>query len=217
MNKNKILEALKKLKEQKKRNFEQQIDFIINFQELDLKKPENQLNFFVTLPFKPGKEKKVAGFVDVDLVEDAKKYLDFYLTPEQFQEYAKDKKKIKKLAEEYDFFIAQGNLMKDIAANFGRVLGSRGKMPDPKGGMIVPPKGGNLKDIVSRLRRTVRVRVRNTPNYQTRIGSESQKEEEVVENVNHLFEQIVSHLPSEVKNVKSVFLKTTMGKPERLM
>ncbi len=217
MNKEKIVNVLKKLKEQKKRNFEQQIDFIINFKELDLKKPENQLNFFVTLPFSPGKEKKIAGFVDVDLVEDAKKYLDFYLTPEQFQEYAKDKKKIKKLAEEYDFFVAQGNLMKDIAANFGRVLGSRGKMPDPKGGMIVPPKGGNLKDIVSRLKKTVRVRVRTTPTFQTRIGSEKQDENEVAENVKHLFDQIVSHLPSEEKNVKSVFLKTTMGSPERLM
>ncbi len=209
MNKEKVLEAIKKLKEQKKRNFEQQIDFIINFQELDLKKPENQLNFFVTLPFKPGKEKKIAGFVDVDIVEDAKKYLDFFLTSDQFQEYAKDKKKIKKLAEEYDFFVAQGNLMKDIAANFGRVLGSRGKMPDPK--------GGNLKDIVSRLRKTVRVRVRNTPNFQTRIGSEKQDEIEVFENVKHLYDQIVSNLPFEGKNIKSIFLKTTMGSPERLM
>jgi large subunit ribosomal protein L1 len=84
------------------------------------------VDFFLTLPNVPGKPKKVSGFVDTELIDEAKQNLEFYLTPDKFRDY-KDKKAAKKLANDYDYFIAQATLMKDIAASFGRILGSRGK------------------------------------------------------------------------------------------
>lgn len=212
-----IKKALSKAKEQgKKRNFEQRIDLIVNFKELDLKKPENQLDFFTALPKNPGKEKKVAGFVDQELLEEAKGNLEFYITSDSFSEYAQDKKKAKKVANSYDYFVAQSNIMRDVAGAFGRILGSRGKMPNPKAGMVVAPRG-SLGPIVSSLKRTVHVKVKSTPTFQAAVGSEKQSDDDIINNIISLYDQIVSHLPNEETNVKSVYIKTTMGVPVRLV
>jgi large subunit ribosomal protein L1 len=211
-----VLEAIKKVKESsEKRNFEQRIDLTFNFKELDLKKPEHQMDFFLTLPNVPGKPKRVSGFVDTELIDEAKHNLEFYLTPDKFGQY-KDKKAAKKLANSYDYFIAQATLMKDIAAAFGRILGSRGKMPNPKAGMVVPPRT-QLAPLVAKLKNTIQVKVKTSPVFHAPIGSEKQADEEIARNIMFAFEQIVSHLPQEDRNIKSVYIKTTMGAPVKVM
>jgi len=48
MDKKKFLEALNKAKQDsKKRNFKQKVDLIVNLKDLDLKKPEQQVEFFL--------------------------------------------------------------------------------------------------------------------------------------------------------------------------
>ncbi|MFT4309002.1 MAG: 50S ribosomal protein L1 [Candidatus Woesearchaeota archaeon] len=212
----KVLEAIKKAKESSnKRNFEQRIDLTFNFKELDLKKPDHQLDFFMTLPNIPGKPKRVSGFVDTELIEEAKNNLEFYITPDKFAQY-KDKKAAKKLANSYDYFIAQATLMKDIAASFGRILGSRGKMPNPKAGMVVPPRT-QLAPLIDRLKKTVHVKVKTSPVFHSAVGSEKQADDEIATNIMYAYEQIVSHLPQESKNIKSVYIKTTMGFPIKVI
>lgn len=212
-----ISKALAQAKESsKERKFAQRIDLIINFKELDLKKPDNHVDFFLTLPNNPGKPKRIAGFVDAELIDEAKANLAFYVTPDKFPEYANDKKKAKELANTYDYFIAQANIMKDVAGSFGRILGSRGKMPNPKGGMVVAPKT-SLKPLAERLTRTVHIKVKTTPTYQAGVGLETQSTEEIAANIAALYEQIINHLPSEAGNVRSVFVKTTMGAPVRVI
>ena len=56
MDENKIKEAVSELKKSKKRNFKQAIDLIINLKNLDLKKPEHQVEFFLQLPKYKGKK-----------------------------------------------------------------------------------------------------------------------------------------------------------------
>lgn len=200
----------------KERKFTERIDLIVNFKDLDLKKPDNHVDFFINLPHVPGKPRKVGALVDVELTDEASKNADMAITLDRFGEYAQDKARMKKIATEYDFFIAQGNIMKDVASNFGRVLGSRGKMPNPKGGMVVPPKAA-LGPLVERLRRTVHVTVKTAPVFQAGVGSLGQDAGQVVENVSAIYRQLVSSLPNEETNVKSVYLKSTMGQPVRVI
>ena len=211
-----IADAIEQIKSSEKANFEERIDLIVTFKELDLKKPDNQVDFFITLPNTPGKERKVAALVDVDLIDEAKAHADVTVPAEKFGELSKNKSQIRKVATEHDFFIAQGSIMKDVAANFGRILGSRGKMPNPKGGMVVPPKA-SLGPLVKRLRRTVHVKVKTAPTFQTGIGSVTQDTNEIVENVEAIYQQIVNNLPAEETNVKAVYLKRTMGSPVRVV
>jgi large subunit ribosomal protein L1 len=217
MNEKQIVQAIDAIKSKAhERKFTERIDLIVNLKDVDLKKPENHVDFFIALPSAPGKIRKIAALVDAELLPEAKAHADLVIPLERFGEYAKNPAQMKKLASEYDFFIAQANIMKDIAANFGRILGSRGKMPNPKGGMVVPPKAA-LAPLVERLRRTVHVRVKAAPVFQAGVGSMDQDPSEVARNVVVLYKQLLESLPNQETNVRSVFLKSTMGEPVKVI
>ena len=217
MNDKQIVQAIDSVKSSaKERKFTERVDLIVNLKDVDLKKPENHVDFFIALPSAPGKIRKIAALVDSELLEEAKAHADLVIPLERFGEYSKNPAQMKKLASEYDFFIAQANIMKDIAANFGRILGSRGKMPNPKGGMVVPPKA-SLGPLVERLRNTIHVRVKSAPVFQAGVGSLDQDSAEIAKNVSTLYKQLLQGLPNEETNVKSVYLKSTMGEPVKVI
>ena len=216
MDRKEALEFVKELrKHAKQRKFVQAVDLVINLQDLDFKKPDHQLDFYVTLPFGTGKKKRIGAFVDVDMFDDAKQVCDMVIPLYQFEEFGKDKKKIKKLAKSIDFFIAQSTIMTKIAANFGRVLGPKNKMPNPKAGCVVLPKS-NLKPLYDKLQKTVRVLARAKPLVQITIGREDMADEQIAENLFAIYDQMIHHLPKERNNVKNVFIKTTMGQPVKV-
>lgn len=208
MDKKLILEVLKKAKESSnKRKFKQSVDFIVGFKGLDLKKQDNQMDFFVTLHHPTGKKKKVCALVGPELLEQGKEVCDLAINVDDFGKY--DKKQIKKLSKGYDFFIAQANIMPKVAASFGRILGPIGKMPNPKAGCVVPP-GANLKPLYEKLQKTIRVSVKKDPLFQCLVGMEDGNEEEVADNILDVYNSIVSNLPSQ-HNIKRMYLKLTMG------
>jgi large subunit ribosomal protein L1 len=216
MNKNEALEVIKNLrKDHIKKNFVQMVDLVMNLQDLDFKKPEHQIDFYITLPHAVGKKKNIVALVDVDLFDEAKSVCDTVIPLHQFEEFAKDKKKIKKLAKQNDFFIAQSTIMTKIAATFGRVLGPKNKMPNPKAGCVVLPKT-NLKPLYDKLQKTVRVLARTKPIIQVSIGREDLTDEQLAENLFVVYDQVIHHLPKERNNLKNMFIKTTMSKASKV-
>ena len=212
MNKNEALEVIKSLrKNTEKKKFVQMVDLVVNLQDLDFKKPEHQIDFYITLPHAVGKKKNIAALVDVDLFDEAKAVCDSVIPLYQFEEFSKDKKKIKKLAKSNDFFIAQSTIMTKIAATFGRVLGPKNKMPNPKAGCVVLPKT-NLKPLYDKLQKTVRILARTRPLVQVAIGREDMSDDQLADNLFLVYDQLVHHLPKERNNVKNIFIKTTMSK-----
>jgi len=216
MDKKSALENIKALrKDIKKCKFVQGVDLIINLQDLDFKKPEHQIDFYVNLPHGNGKKKRIGAFVDVDMFDEAKGCCDTVIPLHQFDEYGKDKKKTKKLAKNTDFFIAQSTIMNKIAANFGRILGPRNKMPNPKAGCVVLPKTA-LKPLYDKLQNTIRILARNKPTVQILIGREDMNDEKLADNLYLVYDQLIHHLPKERNNIKKIYIKTTMGKPVKV-
>jgi len=212
ISKEQVLKSIEELKKSSpKRNFIQSVDLVINLKSLDVKKPDQKVDFFVQLPHKV-KDVKVCGLVATELLEQAKKYLDFVIHVDDFPKYGKNPKEIKKLTRNYDYFVAQANIMPKVAATFGRILGSRGKMPNPKAGCIVPPKA-DLSAMKNRLSKTVRLLTKNSPVVHTMIGKEDMTVEDLTDNLYSVLDTLLHHLPSGENNLKSVFIKTTMGKP----
>ena len=211
MNKEDFKQAIEHLKKtSQKRNFKQSIDLIINFRDLDLKKPEHQVELWVQLPHGKGRQTKICAIVGQELLAQAKESCDIAITKDDFPAY--DKKVVKSLARKYDFFIAQMNLMGEVAKIFGRVLGPKGKMPNPKAGCVVPPNT-NLKALVESLKKTVEVKAKAQPSVKVIIGKEDFANEQILDNVMAVYDAVVKKLPNEEKNVKNVLLKLTMGKP----
>ena len=211
MDKKEIAEALKRVKDiSQKRNFKQKVDLSIKLNDLDLKNPENHLNLFVPLHFTIGKGITVCGLVGPELLEQSKANFDNTILVDDFAEFAKDAKKCKKLASKYNYFVAQANIMPKVASAFGRVLGIRGKMPNPKAGCVVPP-AANLKPLYEKLQKTVKVIVKSSPVVQCCVGSEDLPDEEVIDNISNIYDNIIHHLPGEKNNIKNVIVKLTMG------
>lgn len=213
MEKKDVIETLKKVRESsKERKFAQRVDLILNLKDLDIKKPENQVDFFLNLPKGKGVKTSVCALVGPELWEDAKKDMDHAILQDDFAKYATDKKAAKQVAEKYDVFIAQANIMAKAAGAFGRVLGVRGKMPNPKAGCVIPPKT-NLKALHTTLQSQIRISAKTSPMIQVPIGTEKMSDEELTENFMAVYNALVHALPAEKNNIKNMFLKTTMGKP----
>ncbi len=201
----KILESLKELRKNKERKFDETIDLIINLQKFDLKK--NQLNLFVTVPYKI-KDKKIAGFL-----ESKNKLIDT-ITSEEFKKY-NDKKALKKLVKNYDFFIAQGSLMPKVATTFGRVLGPANKMPSPQLGIILNADDKTINEIKEKVNNSLKIRTKEA-SIKIPIGKKSMKDEEIAENIIAVNNSVLKALPRDKENLKNIKIKFTMSKPVKI-
>lgn len=207
---NKVNEALEK---SKKRKFSQSIDLSIGLKGVDLK--STPVQEVLILPYERGKPVKVCGLVDKEMQTEAKKHFDKLIMKDEFSKWQSNVKNMKKLADECDFFVAQANIMADVAKTFGRVFGPRGKMPNPKASCVVPP-GANLDVLMKRLKKTVILKAKKGPVINLRVGSENQKVEQVAKNIKQVLDNLVKHLPNYEQNIKHVHVKTTMGKSVKI-
>ena len=216
MNKKTFLEAADALKTLPPRKFTQTFEFIINLRDLDLKKPDHQVEQWVQLPHDKGTPATIGALVGPELAEQAKASCDTVILHDNFPKYAGDKKAVKKLAAAHTYFIAQANLMVDVAKTFGRYFGPRGKMPNPKAGCVVPPNA-NLKVLVEKLRKTVKAAAKIQPSIKVVVGTQDTPSDQVAENMLAVFSAVVAKLPAEQANIRSVLLKLSMSPPVRIL
>ncbi|KYK23399.1 50S ribosomal protein L1 [Thermoplasmatales archaeon SG8-52-4] len=203
----KILEESKKLE----RKFKQNIDLVINLKNIDLNIPKNRIDQEVILPHGRGIEAKIALFASGELAVKSKKHVDLLIKPEEIEELAKDKKKFKKIADGHEFFIAEAPLMPTIGKTLGTVLGPRGKMPKP-----VPPNA-DLTGIVKNLRNTIKIRSKSNKTFHTVAGNAEMSKEHIAENIDSIIRRLESALERGKMNIGSIYIKTTMGPPERII
>ncbi len=209
-----VLEKIAKLKkESKKRNFSQKFDLVISLKEFNIKKGD-KIDDYVLLSNTTGKNCRFCALVGNELVEQAKKFCDTTILVDDFAEW-ENPRKIRKLVRSHDYFIAQANLMASIAKTFGKYLGSKGKMPNPKLGLVVAPNG-NIEDLIKRLRNTVILKATKQPSIQVTIGNEEMKDEEILGNIKVVADKIIKDLPKGKHQIKHIMLKLTMSKPEIL-
>lgn len=199
-----ITDALNALrKSSKKRNFSQTIDLIINLKHIDIKKPSNRLNEALALPNGRGKDSKVVIFSD--RIKDSELEV---LSSDDISRLKTDKRSAKKLVKETDFFLAEPRLMPLIGEALGQLLAPKGKMP----ALIT----GDVKKMVEDYRKSVRIRVRESPVVLCPVGIESMEDEKIVENVKTVVNFLEKKLPKGKANIANVFIKMTMSKPVKV-
>jgi large subunit ribosomal protein L1 len=201
--------AIKETKEKTaKRNFNQSIELIINLRDVDTSKPEGRIQQRIELPHALGKKVTVCVLADGDMALRARRSgADLVLESSEIEGLANDKKKQRQTAKNTDIFIAAAPLMPLIGRSLGGILGPRGKMPTP-----IPPTA-NIEQEIERQRKFVLVRTRGQPIIQCRIGTEGLSDDEVSENVQVVMRAVIGKLKRGIRNIDSVYLKTTMGPP----
>lgn len=193
------------LKVSKKRRFTQSVDLIIKLRDVDVKKPENRINITVPLPNPLSKKAKICVIASGAAITAAKEAgVDLVLTKDDLGKYT-DKKSIRKLAQQYDFFLATPDLMVQIGRQMGQILGPRGKMPD-----VIQPNA-DLKTLVERYRRSVRVRLRDQPQIMVKVGDENMEPAKIAENAMAIIEEVVRKYGWD--KLAEVQVKLTMGPP----
>jgi len=207
LNMKNLLAAVKEVKSNsKERKFSQSIDLAINLQNIDMKKPEGRIQERIELPHSVGKEIKVCVIASGEMALKAKKAgASLVIEKAALESLVGDKKKQKDIAKNYDLFIAEAPLMPLVGRSLGASLGPRGKMPTP-----VPPNA-NIEEQIEKHRKIVFVRIRGQPVLQCRVGNEDMADKEIAENVQTIVRRIEGKLKRGIKNVKSVYLKTSMG------
>ncbi|MEE8402146.1 MAG: 50S ribosomal protein L1 [Candidatus Hydrothermarchaeaceae archaeon] len=206
-----VAKAVKEVREKsKKRKFAQSIDLTINLKELDMKKPENRIDEELALPHGPGKAMKVGVLAEGELALQSKDVADIIIKKDELQKLAKNKKNAKKVANDIDFFVAQVDLMPLIGKSLGPILGPRGKMPKPV------PANAPVKPIIERLKKTVRIKTRDQPVIKVVAGIEDMDDKKLAENIDAIIKFVERKLERGKDNMKSVYLKTTMGASVKL-
>jgi large subunit ribosomal protein L1 len=213
MTDSKTVEAVQKAIEESKklnRKFKQSVDVIINLKNIDMNDAKNRIEDEVILPHGRGIEAKLALFASGDLALKSKTHVDLLIKPEEIEELAKDKKKFKKIADEYDFFIAEAPLMPTIGKTLGIILGPRGKMPKPV------PQTIDIVNIAKNLRKTVKVRSKTTKTIHATVGRDEMSTEQISDNIDAILKRLEGKLERGKLNIGSVYVKTSMGPPMRI-
>ena len=208
-----VLEAVKEAKEQSKpRNFTESVDIIINVRDLDVKKPENRFSEEVVLPKGRGKQVKLGVIADGELIVQAKEAgVALVINKTDLEELGKDRKQAKKVANSVDFFIAQADMMPLVGRFLGPVLGPRNKMPKPV------PASIKLSPLLDRFQNTIKVGIKQQPSIQVIIGTQDMSDEDLAENIETVLTVLDRQLDKGRNQIKSMFIKTTMGPVVRVI
>ncbi|MEM0360448.1 MAG: hypothetical protein QXK06_03900 [Candidatus Diapherotrites archaeon] len=209
MQKGQVLTALSKLEaDSPKRNFEQSVELIITFKDLDLKKPGSIIDLKVDMPYSTGKgEGKALLFATSKPFADSVKNLFSRIVFEE--EIAKMKKKEISELLGFDVLLAEGPVMIAVGKYLGQELAPKGKMPKP-----IPQDPMLVKSELEKLKAGIRVTNRKgkgIPMVQVLVGKESMKPEELAENILKVYSEVEKALPKQKHNIKAVRIKKTMG------
>jgi len=197
----------------KERKFDESIELIMTFKNLNIKNKEHRVDYFVALPHPYLSKVRSLVFVkDKHLAEGLKGVVDKIILDEEIPKI--QKKDAKKMSAEYDVFLAEGPVMLTIGKYLGQVLSPRGKMPT-----IAPPNPQAIKVLIDAA--PSKVKVSNTKNkssvaLQLKIGRRSMAKPEVADNVMAIYNSIIEKLPAGKHNVKALYVKTTMSKPQKV-
>jgi len=208
----------KEKKKDKVRKFNEAIELIVNIRDLDLKDPNNRLSIEYALPHPINDPVKACVIADGDMLMQAKT-LGYDTIDKDWLQNARtmEKRLVKKMCKKYKFFIARADLMRLVAPSLGRYLAPVNKMPipQPNGFSVIAPTS-NLKDSVDKFKSVTRIIIKKAPLIQLKIGHKKMNEEQIIENALALVHFLLQKLPRGQDNIRSLFVKTTMGHPINL-
>ena len=211
VNETQLVEVIKKAKESEKaRKFQQSIELILVFKDIDVKKGF-AINETIQLPKKMSKSASVCIIAAGDLGIKAKNAkADRVMNEAELIQLGKNKRESRKVINKYDFFLADTKLMPTVGKVLGQLLGPRGKMPTPI------PFNAPVEALLERFRTSVGVKVKGSLSLSCKIGEESMEDADLAANANTIAAAIEKKLPNGDKNIRRIMIKTSMGKAIRL-
>lgn len=197
-----LTEAAKLVKEITSVNFDATIDIAVRLA-VDPRKADQMVRGVVSLPHGTGKEVKVLALVTPDKEAEAKEAgADFVGLDDYLQ-------KIKEGWTDVDVIVTMPSVMGKLGP-FGRILGPRGLMPNPKTGTVTMEIG---KAVVAIKAGKIDFKVDKTGIIHAGIGKVSFDADKIADNAKELIQTIKKLKPAAAKGdyMKSIYLSSTMS------
>jgi large subunit ribosomal protein L1 len=204
----------------KVRKFDESIDLIINIKDINLNDPKNRIDKEIILSNEVIAQDKpnICVIASDEILLEAKKLgIDTLDSDDLMKLNNEEKKYKKKFAKKYDYFVVEDKMMRDVARYLARFLGPVGKMPKPFPtgyGIISSPD--DLKVAYDRYKKVIRIQMKKQPIIFAKIGKKSMDREKLYENIKTVVNFIADQMPHKFNNFKSMYLKSTMGKPVKV-
>jgi large subunit ribosomal protein L1 len=196
------LEAIKALKEMQTAKFDETVE--VHFRlGLNVRHAEQQLRGTLMLPHGTGRETRVVVFAEGEKAREAEQAgADVVGTADLAT-------KVEEGFDDFDVAIATPDQM-GIVGKLGRILGPRGKMPNPKTGTVTFDVGKAVQDAKAG---KLEYRTDRGANVHVTIGKKSFEERALLENYAALLDEIVRAKPAAAKGryIRSITLASTMG------
>ena len=196
------LEAIRILKGSDAAKFDETVEVHFNTG-LNVRHADQQLRGTLMLPHGTGKETRIAVFAEGEKAKEAEEAgADVVGAADLAQ-------RIEEGFDDFDVAIATPDMMGTVG-RLGRILGPRGKMPNPKAGTVTFDVGKAVRDSKAG---KLEYRTDRGANVHLSIGKKSFEERLLLENYASVLDEIVRAKPSAAKGryIRSITLTSTMG------
>src|SRR5213592_2859311 len=181
-------EAVKLLKETKRAKFDESVEVHIRTG-LNVRHADEQLRGTIALPHGLGKEVKIAVFAKGDKAREAEEAGADFVGAEDLAE------KVQEGFTDFDVAIATPDMM-PVVGRLGRILGPRGKMPNPRVGTVTMDVGRAVEEAKAG---KVEYRTDRTAIVHVVIGKREFENRKLLENYAAVMDEIMRAKPAAAK------------------
>jgi large subunit ribosomal protein L1 len=196
------LEAIRLLKSLNATKFDETVEVHFNTG-LNVRHADQQLRGTLMLPHGTGKEMRIAVFAEGEKAKEAQDAgADVVGAADLAQQ-------IEGGFDDFDVAVATPDMMGTVG-RLGRILGPRGKMPNPKAGTVTFDVGKAVSDAKAG---KLEYRTDRGANVHLALGRKSFEERQLLENYAAVLDEIVRARPAAAKGryIRSVTLTSAMG------
>ena len=192
-----------------RRNFTESVELQFGLKNYDPAR-DKRFGGNIKLPYIPRPKMSVCVLGDALHCDQAKAMDIPFRSVDDLKKLNKNKKEIKKLAKSFDAFLASDVVIKQIPKLLGPGLNKAGKFPSPIS------HSDSMAEKITELKATIKFQYKKSPCLGVAIGTVEMTEDELVANSMLSINFLVSLLKKNWQNIRSIYLKSTMGTPIRL-
>ncbi|XP_072164865.1 large ribosomal subunit protein uL1-like [Diadema setosum] len=203
------VQEVQKGSQEKKRKFVETVELQVNLKNYD---PQKDKRFSGTVKLKhiPRPKFSMCILGDQQHIDEAKANGIPCMDVEALKKLNKNKKLVKKLAKRYDAFLASDSLIKQIPRILGPGLNKAGKFP------TLLTHSDSMVAKVEEVKATIKFQMKKVLCLAVAVGHVEMDEDDLVSNINLAINFLVSLLKKNWQNVRSLYIKSTMGRPQRI-
>ena len=193
----------------KKRKFLETVEMQVMLKDYDPQK-DKRFSGSVKLPNEPRKNIKICVIGDAAHIEEAKKLKIDYIDQDGLKNFNKVNKDIKKWAKKYHILLCTDTIVKNLNRLLGNILNRIDKFP-----AAITHKEP-LEKKINEAKSSIKFQLKKVLTLNMAIAHVEMTEDQMKQNIGMAANFLVSLLKKGWQNIKSIYIKTTMGKPYKI-